>query len=214
VKLLKRFTLDRRTMLRGMLGGASVAIGLPMLEAMMSSHGTALAGGEAFPRRFVLWFFGNGVILPRWIPAAQGTGWECSEELAPLADVQSYVSVLSGFNNRTQGRRGHHDGQAGMCSGIPFIEIEAQGGAPYASKFGGPSIDQVIVNNLMAPTLIPSLEIGVSKRNLHGSCRSSTRRRSTTGSSATSFRPTIPRSCSASARSTSSAATSLGCRTR
>jgi hypothetical protein len=165
---LKRFRLDRRAMLRGMTAGVSVAVGLPMLEAMLNANGTAYADGHALPVRFVNWFFGNGVILPRWTPAAQGTGWEVSEELAPLADVKSHVSVLSGFNNATAGRRGHHDGQAGMCSCIPFIELTPEGGAPYASRFGGPSIDQVLATRIGGQTLIPSLEIGVSKRNIHG----------------------------------------------
>ena len=165
---LKRFRLDRRAMLRGMLAGAPVALGLPILEAMLNDHGTAFAGGTPLPRRFVNWFFGNGVILPRWVPAQQGAGWQLSEELVELAGVKEYVSVLSGFDNKTAGRRGHHDGQAGFCSAIPFIEIQAEGGAPYASKFGGPSIDQLLATQIGGETLIPSLKVGVSKRNIHG----------------------------------------------
>ncbi len=165
---LKRPRLNRRAMLRGLTAGASVAVGLPMLEAMLNANGNAYADGTPLPRRFVNWFFGNGVILPRWTPAAQGTGWETTEALAPLESVKPYVSVLSGFDNKTAGRRGHHDGQAGFCSAIPFIELAPEGGAPYASKFGGPSIDQVLANRIGGQTLIPSLEVGVSKRNIHG----------------------------------------------
>lgn len=164
----KPFRLNRRAMLRGVLAGAPLALGLPMLEAMLNPNGTAFADGTPLPRRFVNWFFGNGVILPRWTPSAEGAGWGLTEELSPLEDVKDYVSVLSGFDNKTAGRRGHHDGQAGMCSGIPFIELTPENGAPYASKFGGPSIDQILASAVGAQTLIPSLELGVSKRNLHG----------------------------------------------
>lgn len=165
----KPFKLHRRAMLRGLLGGSLVAMGLPALDAMMNSHGTAFADGSALPQRFMTWFFGNGVKLPRWTPSGTGTGsaWSLTEELEPLANVKNHLAVLSGFNNRAgYGRRGHHDGVAGMFSGHPFIELDP-GGANYSSKFGGPSIDQVVVSRLKAQGIepyLPSLHVGVSKR--------------------------------------------------
>src|SRR6185436_1469941 len=56
-------------------------------------------------------------------------------------------------------------GVAGCFSGHPFIEIDPMG-ALYASKFGGPSIDQAAATLIQAktPTYLPSLELGVSKR--------------------------------------------------
>ena len=151
-------------MLRGMLGGAAVALALPPLEAMLDSHGKAFADGQALPVRFMTWFFGNGVILPRYTPSTQGTDWELTEELAPLENVRDYCSILSGFDNKAgYGRRGHHDGVAGAFSGHPFIELDPMG-ANYASKFGGPSIDQVVASAIGAQTYLPSLHVGVSKR--------------------------------------------------
>ena len=132
-----KLVLSRRTMLRGMIGSAAVALALPPLEAMLNSHGTAFANGDALPRRFMTWFFGNGVRLDQWTPKGQGPGYGLTDELAPLKDVRDYCSILSGFNNKAgYGRRGHHDGIAGCFSGHPFIEIDPMG-APYASKFGG-----------------------------------------------------------------------------
>ena len=57
---MKPFRLHRRTMLRGMLGGSAVALGLPVLEAMLNGNGDAYANGDALPCRLVTWFFGNG----------------------------------------------------------------------------------------------------------------------------------------------------------
>lgn len=159
-----KHTLHRRTVLRGMLGGVAVALGLPPLEAMLNANGDALADGTQLPRRFVTWFFGNGVILPRWTPPSQGAGWELTEELAPLANVREYCSILSGFDNKAgYGRRGHHDGVAGAFSGYPFIELDPMG-ANYSSKFGGPSIDQVAASYVGARTFLPSMHVGCSKR--------------------------------------------------
>ena len=163
---MAKLVLNRRTMLRGMLAGSAVALGLPTLEAMLGSHGTAFADGTPLPRRMVTWFFGNGVRLDRWVPKKQGAGYELTEELAPLAKVKDYCSVLTGFDNKAgYGRRGHHDGVAGAFSGIPFIELDA-GNSNYSSKFGGPSIDQVAATAIAkkTPTYLPSLQLGVSKR--------------------------------------------------
>jgi len=114
------------------------------------------------------WFFGNGVLLPRWVPPTQGPDYQLTEELAPLISVQQYCTVLTGFMNKAgYGRRGHHDGVAGCFSGHPFIELDP-GGANYSSKFGGPSIDQVIASRIGDKTFLPSLHVGVSKRVTYG----------------------------------------------
>jgi hypothetical protein len=158
-----KHTLSRRTMLRGMFAGATVALGLPTLEAMLNSHGTALADGSTLPRRLVTWFFGDGAKRDRWIPTAQGPGWAPSEELAPLAAVKEYVSVLSGFDNHASNTGfGHHDGMP-CFSGFPFIVINPDEAA-FSAKSGGPTVDQVAATALQGQTYLPSLQVGVSKR--------------------------------------------------
>lgn len=158
-----KFTLSRRTMLRGLLGGAAVAMALPPLEAMLDPHGEKLANGNPLPVRFMTWFFGNGNRPNRWVPQALGPNYALTDELAPLVNVRDYCSVLTGFNNDAgYGRKAHHDGIAGMFSGYPFIELPSQG--QYSSKFGGPSIDQVAAAAIGGQTYLRSLEVGVSKR--------------------------------------------------
>lgn len=157
--------LSRRTLLRGVLAGGAVSLGLPMLEAMLNEHGTALADGEPLPIRFVTWVFGNGVRLDSWVPGQTGPEYTLSEELAPIANVKNDCAVLTGFRNYVAGRRGHHDGMAGVFSCHPFIQLDP-GGAPYASKFGGPSVDQIAADYLGSATTFKSLQIGVTKRHL------------------------------------------------
>ena len=71
-----RFALSRRTLLRSALtGGAAVAVGLPAFEAMLNRNGDALADGNPLPKRFGVWFWGNGVRLDRWNPSSTGVGW-------------------------------------------------------------------------------------------------------------------------------------------
>ena len=76
---MSRFSLSRRTMLRGAIGGTSVALALPMLDAMLNSNGTALAAGGPLPRRLVTWFFGNGVALNDVTNPGAGLRWGPAE---------------------------------------------------------------------------------------------------------------------------------------
>jgi hypothetical protein len=150
--------LDRRTVLRGLLGGAVAAVGLPPLEAMLKPDGATLADGSELPVRFMTYCFGNGVRLDRWIPAAQGPGYPLSEELAPLVSVKDYCSVLSGFQNRSEQRITHHEGMT-VFSGHPFVEQRG-----LFSKAGGPTIDQVIADRIRGDTSYRSIQVGISKR--------------------------------------------------
>lgn len=155
--------LDRRQLLRGMVGGLSAAVALPTLEAMLNGNGTALAAGGPLPTRMGVFFFGNGVRLDRFVPSATGADWQLSEQLAPLANVKDYVNVVSGYRAQAgYGRRGHHDGAAAVLSGIPFVELPHDEGS-YSSKFGGPTIDQVAAD-IIGNTTFRSLQVGVSKR--------------------------------------------------
>lgn len=169
----KRLRLSRRTMLRGLVGGSVVALALPPLEAMLDAHGEAWADGSGLPRRLVSWFWGNGVALAdvgnpggslRFAPGQTGPGYSLTPQLEPFAAVRDYVSVLSGYRVEASFplRRGHHDGTA-MFSGHPFIELPP-GSANYASKFGGPSFDQVVAERLGGQTFLPSVQLRVSKR--------------------------------------------------
>lgn len=161
--------LSRRTLLRG----SGAALALPVLEAMLNSHGTALAQGMPLPKRFGVWFFGNGVRLDRWVPKQTGANWALSEELAPLVDparkidVKRYVNVISGYNVKTAYSRGHHDGVAALMSGGPVIPLPANG-APYSSKFSLKSIDQIAADTIGAGTAFASLQLAVSKRFIRG----------------------------------------------
>ena len=53
-----RKRISRRDVLRGMLGGTAVTVGLPVLECFLNPNGTALAAtGAVLPPVFGSWFF-------------------------------------------------------------------------------------------------------------------------------------------------------------
>ncbi len=157
--------LHRRTVLRGALAGFGAALSLPLLDAMLDSHGEALAGGEALPVRFISFFFGNGVKLDRFVPPSEGADYPLSSALEPFGSVKEYLSVLTGFNNHCApgNKITHHEGMV-IFSGHNNRNVgEGQG---FFSNAGGPTIDQVIANTpgMGDKTPIQSIQLGISKR--------------------------------------------------
>ncbi len=162
--VMRNYKLGRRKLLRGMMGGASFAVGLPLLEAMLDRNGTALAGGEALPLRFVSIMFGCGVQLDRWEPTGTGADWALSQQLMPFAPVKDYLTVCTGMRNRFGGSAiTHHEG---MCvfSGYDFVHRPDLPG--FASDWGGPTIDQLVADAIEAQgvtTSKRSLQLGWTK---------------------------------------------------
>ncbi len=157
-RLYGRDGLSRRTLLRGLLGGAVVAIGLPPLERFLNANGTAYAAGgdDGFPRRFGLFFWGNGNLPVRWTPTGTGATWQLSDQLAPLAAVKNKVTVVSGTKLGVPNSQPHGAGAAGVLSGIPLVLTGNN------ATFGGPSIDQIIANVIGTDTRFRSLEFGAA----------------------------------------------------
>ncbi|MCX4246246.1 DUF1552 domain-containing protein [Paraliomyxa miuraensis] len=158
---LRKLKLSRRTVLRGMAGGAAVSVALPPLEAMLNANGTAYANGDGLPTRFISFFWGNGVVLDRFEPSMQGPNWDLTEELQPFAPVKDYVSVLTGIMNRCEQQITHHEGMTAF-SGYTFTP---SGGPGFASNFGGPTIDQLVADAIAARVTTPirSMQVQCSK---------------------------------------------------
>jgi hypothetical protein len=159
-KRLEGRGITRRSLLKGMLGGATVTLGLPALEVFLNNHGTALAedgpAASGFPRRFGLFFWGNGNLPDRWVPATTGADWQVSEQLQPLAHLREVVTVVSGTKLGVPNSRPHFAGLAGVLSGAPVVDAYGQ------DTFALPGIDQVIAKGLGDVTRFRSLEFGAA----------------------------------------------------
>lgn len=153
---MNRRILSRRTVLRGLLGGAAVSVGLPLLETMAPP--LAWAGPEA-PRRFGVWFWGNGVRRAHWIPSSTAPDWTAPEELQPLMPVRPYVSVLTGLMIKTA-THPHHSGMAGIMTGARYQQVGTTRDT-IVSTFAYPSVDQVAADYLCKQTPYRSLEVGI-----------------------------------------------------
>jgi hypothetical protein len=156
--------LSRRTFLGATtLSGAAIRFGLPPLEAMFNSSGTAYAASTAAGRltetpiesRFLVWFNGNGIPERYWIPTETGTGFRMTPCLAPLGPFRDDIHVFSGLDNdiaRVPGPgNDHHRSMSGLMTGIPFTGRGA----------GGASIDQAIAAKIGGRSRFRSLQVGV-----------------------------------------------------
>ena len=147
--------ISRRTVLRGMLGGAAVSIGLPLLECFLNDNGTALAQGSPLPVRFGTWFWGCGMNPDRWVPGAEGPDYDLSPELEALAPVRDQINVLSGFNTILDGRANlpHWTGVMAMLTGsVPAVEPEVP----------SPTLDVLISGRIGTTTRFRSLEVNAT----------------------------------------------------
>jgi len=91
-------SLSRRRVLRGMLNGGVVTLGLPLLNCFLNDNGTALASGAPLPLRFGTWFWGLGMNSQVFIPKTVGANFDLPEELAALATVREHINVYTNFN--------------------------------------------------------------------------------------------------------------------
>jgi hypothetical protein len=149
--------LSRRTVLRGALGGLGISVALPWLEAMTGRTRAARGDGSAFPKRFGVWFWGNGAIPAQWTPATEGPSWEPSPLLVPLASVRQHLNLVTGTQVNTLNTVPHGSGPAGLLTG------DALGGSEFTngSSFRGATLDQRIAAAVGGETRFRSLETGV-----------------------------------------------------
>jgi hypothetical protein len=151
--------LSRRTFLRG----AGVAVGLPLLEAMIPAS-TMLAQTAAKPTpRMGFIYFPHGAIMDRWTPATEGTDFEISPILKPLEKFKKQLTIVSGLENKAAIAPPVHALSPGTwLSGV----------APRKSQapFGGVTIDQMAAQHLGQDTPFPSLELCIESRAGGGAC--------------------------------------------
>jgi hypothetical protein len=150
--------ISRRTVLRG----AGVSIALPWLEAM--GEKTSNAQTAAAPKRAIFMFTPNGYIQERWVPTGteESFAFPVDGTLKALEPHIKDIVILDGVSNLAAGS-GPGDGhERGMGSMLTGTQLSGTGGK--VGLGGGISVDQEMVKQLMPPTKVPSLELGVQSR--------------------------------------------------
>jgi hypothetical protein len=151
--------LSRRTFLRG----AGVAVGLPLLDAMVPAW-TALAQTAASPKpRMGFMYLPHGAIMEQWTPAAEGTGFELTPILKPLAPFRKQVTIVSGLENKPTIAPPVHALNPGtwLSCVTPRVGQDPNGGV---------TVDQIAAAHIGQDTPLPSLEVATEGRGGGGAC--------------------------------------------
>jgi len=160
--MMTRRAIPRRTVLRGL--GATFA--LPFLDAMTPAL-TALRQGAATPtHRFGVVYVPNGMIMPSYLPVAEGAGFEWTPTLQALSPFREQILVLSGLNCiPSPGRPG---GAHAKASTRYLTDISP----PTSETFldAGISLDQILANQFGKETQFASLELAIENSDTAGAC--------------------------------------------
>lgn len=160
--LITRKPMARRTFLRG----ASAAVALPMLDAMIPVMASPDRLTQA-PRRMSIIYSPNGMNMAHWTPAATGKSYELSRTLQPLTAYRENMLVLTGLCNSAgnalpgEGETAPHERAGGV-----FLT----GVHPQSEGITGISIDQIIARELGKQTQLASLELGLHSKDVAGNC--------------------------------------------
>src|SRR5213592_2407063 len=147
-------SLSRRTVLRGL--GATMA--LPFLEAMLP-----VARAAARPaHRFQTFYVPNGMAMEYWLPKGEGTAFELSPILEPLAPYRNQMLVLSGIKTSWNYI---HAGASGS-----FLTGTARGGRNEIEIIADVSIDQLLARHFASETQVASLELSMDAPANAGAC--------------------------------------------
>lgn len=148
--------IGRRGFLRGVARGALVTLALPWLElfAGKRAHASEMCD-DGFPKRLIVWFWGNGNRPERWTPTGEGRDYALSEELAPLAAFQDRLTVVSGYSVKVDNISPHWSGASGLLTGQ-----QVQGDDDDWTA-AGPTVDQVVADAIGGSTVYRSMQVGV-----------------------------------------------------
>ena len=143
--------LTRRTVLRGMIGGVGVTLGLPLLDCYLNTNGTALADGAPIPVRFGTWVWGLGMDKNVFVPKKVGFDYDLPPQIASWKDVKQHINLFSNFNVITDGKpAGAHF--AGWVACLTGVVPAATGSLLY------PTIDVVVADAIAGASRFRSVE--------------------------------------------------------
>lgn len=147
---------SRRKVLRGIMHGSAVTVGLPLLDIFLDVNGTAMASGAPMPTRYGTWFWGCGVNAKRWFPAQLGVDYEITDELTPLAAYRNKLTVFSGLNCELAGKPNlpHWSAIASTLTGV----VPSSGGVA-GGRAEAPTLDCLISDHIGKGTRFRSLEV-------------------------------------------------------
>jgi hypothetical protein len=151
-------SLPRRTVLRGL--GATMA--LPFLEAMVPAFSERARAAVGPAHRFLTFYVPNGMAMEFWAPKGEGSTFELSPILEPLAPFRNQLLVLSGLRASWNYI---HAGASGS-----FLTGTTRGGRNEVEVIADVSMDQLLARQFAKETQVASLELSMDGPANAGAC--------------------------------------------
>ena len=174
MRIITKRALPRRTFLRG----AGVALGLPLLDAMVPALSALADTPAAVASRLGFIYMPNGVAknssgIDYWTPPTEGRSFLMSQILMPLERFRDRLLVVSGLDQNqaeagNDGASGDHT--RGTSSWLTGVYPKRTEGADVRN---GISADQIAAPVLGKDTALPSLELAIDLNFLAGQCENS-----------------------------------------
>ena len=166
---MKKF-LSRRAFLKG----AGVSIALPWLEAMSNGSKVWADSTDTTARRFFALYTPNGFNMNHFWPIA-GTGALTlsslnGSSLSALGPYFEKLLILKGLDNYAAAAQG--DGNGDHARGTATFLTCTHPLKSEDNLFNGPSVDQLISQQMQSTTQFRSLEIGTDGGGNGGGCDS------------------------------------------
>jgi len=151
-------SLPRRTALKGL--GATLA--LPFLDAMFPALSPKARAASKPVQRFQAFYVPNGMAMEYWSPKGDGSAFELSPILEPLADYRNQMLVLSGIKANWNYI---HAGASGS-----FLTGTTRGGRNEVEIIADVSMDQLLARHFAKETQVASLELAMDTPANAGAC--------------------------------------------
>ena len=149
---------------RRFLRGLGTLIALPNFESLAATNGKP-------PLRMAFIYSPNGKNMKHWKPSAEGTGYELTRALKPLANVKSEFQVVTGLALDKARANGDGGGDHARANASFLTGCQARKTAGDDIKIGV-SVDQLAANVVGAQTRLPSFELSCDEVRRAGNCDS------------------------------------------
>jgi len=151
-------SLPRRTVLRGL----GTTISLPLLDAMLPPFSLRAQNAAKPVHRFLTFYVPNGMAMEYWSPKGEGSTFELTPILEPLAPFRNQMLVLSGVKANWNYI---HAGASGS-----FLTGTTRGGRNEVEIVADVSMDQLLARRFAKETQVASLELTMDRPANAGAC--------------------------------------------
>ncbi len=175
MQFLTKKHLSRRTVLRGM----GAALSLPLLDAMVPAQTPQVKTAAAVKPRFcaiemvhgAAGSTGEGTEKHYWSPAKEGSDFEFSQTLEPLAPYRDYVTIVSNTDlHPATAWAAAEEGADHFRSSCCYLTAAHPKMTEGSDYYLGISLDQLYAQQLCQDTPLPSIQLCLEMVDSSGAC--------------------------------------------